>query len=359
MTVAEWRQFQPCAQWHYAGDHRSDGLSGDVGELSVNATPHQLPLWSTLLSYLRRHSLYQRWQCQWNSSLLLLGLSTCASGGAYRTIASCGLRRSAPAVCVAPAPVLEFSLFVCGERSSWRQLRSRVVVSCVLARCLSASATQQGKFEELSMMEHFLRASAATPVAAAETLRRHTLRLLLRQQRRCGVTLSVVASHSHTAVAAAEMLRRHSGKLLLRQQGRLPVVITSHQLLRRSQRRACDEALLPAPAVSENSAAWLERLSSWRREDVCQMVALARCSSLLDEITKRCPLRGDERPDMRRRGAHFMSSCSDRSTCARVVEFTAPAPAAIAAHAPWVSTLFLLLQWQLLRPTCWYTWTDR
>ena len=222
------RQFQPCAQWHYAGDHRSDGLSGDVGELSVNATPHQLPLWSTLLSCLRRHSLYQRWQCQWNSSLLLLGPSTCASGGAYRTIASCGLRSSAPAVCVAPAPVLEFSLFVCGERSSWRQLRSRVVVSCGLARCLSASATQQGKFEESSVMEHFLRASAATAVAAAETLRRRTLRLLLRQQGRCGVTLSdcccgsrdVAASHSHTAVAAAEMLRRHSGKLLLRQQGR-------------------------------------------------------------------------------------------------------------------------------------------
>ena len=179
-----------CALWHYAGDHRSDGLSGDVGELSVNATPHQLPLWSTLLSCLWRHSLYQRWQCQWNSSLLLLGPSTCASVGAYRTIASCGLRSSAPAVCVAPAPVLEFSLFVCGERSSWRQLRSQVVVSCVLARCLSASATQQGKFEESSVMEHFLRASAATTVAAAETLRRHTLRLLLRQQGRCGVTLS-------------------------------------------------------------------------------------------------------------------------------------------------------------------------
>ena len=67
-----------------------------------------------------------------------------------------------------------------------------------------------------------------TAVAAAETLRRHTLRLLLRQQGRCGVTLSdcccgsrdVAASHSHTAVAAAEMLRRHSGKLLLRQRGR-------------------------------------------------------------------------------------------------------------------------------------------
>ena len=99
-------------------------------------------------------------------------------------------------------------------------------------------------------MEHFLRASAATAVAAAETLRRHTLRLLLRQQGRCGV-------HSQTAVAAAgtlrrhirtlllrqaTTLRRHSGKLLLRQQGTLPVVVTSHQLLRRSQRRACDEA---------------------------------------------------------------------------------------------------------------------
>ena len=55
-----------------------------------------------------------------------------------------------------------------------------------------------------------------TAVAAAGTLRRHTLRLLLRQQGRCGVTLSdcccgsrdVAASHSHTAVAAAETLRR-------------------------------------------------------------------------------------------------------------------------------------------------------
>ena len=77
-------------------------------------------------------------------------------------------------------------------------------------------------------MEHFLRAPAAIAVAAAGTLRRHTLRLLLRQQGRCGVTplncccgsRAVAASHSHTAVAAAETLRRHSGKLLLRQQGR-------------------------------------------------------------------------------------------------------------------------------------------
>ena len=61
-------------------------------------TLHQLQVWSTLLSFLRRHS----------SHLLLLGLSTCACGGAHRAIASCGLRSSAPAVCVAPAPVVEF-----------------------------------------------------------------------------------------------------------------------------------------------------------------------------------------------------------------------------------------------------------
>ena len=58
-------------------------------------------------------------------------------------------------------------------------------------------------------------------VAAAETLRRHTRRLLLRQQRRCSVALSdcccgsrdVAASHSHTAVAATETLRRQESPL--------------------------------------------------------------------------------------------------------------------------------------------------
>ena len=98
------RQFQPCAQWHYAGDHRSDDLSGDVGELSVNATPHQLPLWSTLLSCLRRHSLYQRWQCQWNSSLLLLGPSTCASGGAFAPSPAVGYAFRSCSLCCASSP---------------------------------------------------------------------------------------------------------------------------------------------------------------------------------------------------------------------------------------------------------------
>ena len=109
---------------------------------------------------------------------------------------------------------------------------------------------------------------------AAETLRRHIRTLLLRQRRRCGVALAdcccgnrgveatfadcrcgsrdVAASHSQTAVVAAETLRRHIRRLLLRQQRRCSVtsafavyaasalvVDTSHQLLRRSQRRAC------------------------------------------------------------------------------------------------------------------------
>ena len=121
---------------------------------------------------------------------------------------------------------------------------------------------------------------ASLPAACAgtvKTLRRHICTLLLRQQRRCGVTLSdcccgsrdVAASHSHAAVAAAETLRRHTLNLLLRQQRRCGVALSdlllrqqrpcsvtlrdhcsgstasavvvdmSHQLLRRSQHRAC------------------------------------------------------------------------------------------------------------------------
>ena len=96
--------------------------------------------------------------------------------------------------------------------------------------------------------------NSQTAVAAAETLRRPFGRLLLRQQRRCGVTLEdcccgrrdVAASHSadcccgsrdvaasnsqtllrQTAVAAAETLRRHTRRLLLRQQGRCGVKLT-------------------------------------------------------------------------------------------------------------------------------------
>ena len=71
-------------------------------------------------------------------------------------------------------------------------------------------------------------------------MRRHTVRLLLRQQGRCGVkfadcccgSIGVKASNSQTAVAAAETLRRRTRTLPLRQQA-------WHLLLRRSHRRAC------------------------------------------------------------------------------------------------------------------------
>ena len=99
-------------------------------------------------------------------------------------------------------------------------------------------------------------------VAAAKTLRRHTLRLLLRQQRRSDVTLAhcccgsrdVAASPSQSAVAAAETLRRRTRRLLLRQQRPCNVTLCDHcsgstasavvvdmsnQFLRRSQHRAC------------------------------------------------------------------------------------------------------------------------
>ena len=70
-------------------------------------------------------------------------------------------------------------------------------------------------------------------VQAGGTLRRHTRRLLLRQQGRCGVKLAdcccgsrdVAASFWHTAVAAAGRLRRHTCSLLLRQQRRCGVTL--------------------------------------------------------------------------------------------------------------------------------------
>ena len=84
-----------------------------------------------------------------------------------------------------------------------------------------------------------------TAVAAAEALRRHIRRLLLRQQRRCGVTFAhcccgsrdVAASHSQTAVAAAETLRRHTRRLLLRQQIRCIAVAPALVV---TQLSACD-----------------------------------------------------------------------------------------------------------------------
>ena len=95
---------------------------------------------------------------------------------------------------------------------------------------------------------------ASLPAACAgtvKTLRRHICTLLLRQQRRCGVTFSdcccgsrdvaashshicccgsidVAASHSQSAVAAAETLRRPTRRLLLRQQRPCSVTLCDH-----------------------------------------------------------------------------------------------------------------------------------
>ena len=119
-------------------------------------------------------------------------------GGARRTIASCEFR--------------SFRL-QCTLRQLLWQSSSPGRCGVTLADCCCGSRDVAASHSH-------------TAVAAAETLRRHTRRLLLRQQRRCGVTFAhcccgsrdVAASHSHTAVAAAETLRRHTLRLLLRQQ---------------------------------------------------------------------------------------------------------------------------------------------
>ena len=101
------------------------------------------------------------------------------------------------------------------------------------------STCGQGKVVHFSMRRDSKDVAAShlhTAVAAAKTLRRHTLRLLLRQQRRCGVTLAhcccgsrdVAASHSQSAVAAAETLRRRTRRLLLRQQRPCSVTLCDH-----------------------------------------------------------------------------------------------------------------------------------
>ena len=72
---------------------------------------------------------------------------------------------------------------------------------------------------------------------------------------RCGVTFAdcccgsrdVAASHSHTAVAAAETLRRHILRLLLRQQGRCGVTV------RRLLLRHCDVTFAMTAVAPETS----------------------------------------------------------------------------------------------------------
>ena len=82
-------------------------------------------------------------------------------------------------------------------------------------------AANESQAADWSCGQHSSSTSAHGPSASRAAV--------LFQQRRCGVTLSdcccgsrdVAASHSQTAVAAAETLRRHTLRLLLRQQGRV------------------------------------------------------------------------------------------------------------------------------------------
>ena len=140
-------------------------------------------------------------------------------------------RSPAPAVTATPAPVAVYITV-----PTWRQLRP--------------CAQRQHQWRRHRAETSDVAAShSQTAVAAAGTLRRHIRILLLRQQGRCGVTFSdcccgsrdvaashsqtavsgsrdVAASHSQTAVAAAETLRRQTRRLLLRQQRRCGVTLS-------------------------------------------------------------------------------------------------------------------------------------
>ena len=87
--------------------------------------------------------------------------------------------------------------------TAWRRGATRECCPVVWRRCASCTCVRS---------ELHLYAAPAKAEFISWTLRRHTRRLLLRQQGRCGVTLEdcccgsrdVAASHSQTAVAAAE-----------------------------------------------------------------------------------------------------------------------------------------------------------
>ena len=130
--------------------------------------------------------------------------STCASGGVHHTNScrDCGTcaggevhrARSCHKMDVTSAPGA-FADRCCGSRGVEASHSHIAVAAADTSRCHSLTA-----------------------VAAAETLRRCTRRLLLRQQRPCSVTLCDHCSDSTASAVVVDM---------------------SHQLLRRSQHRAC------------------------------------------------------------------------------------------------------------------------
>ena len=95
---------------------------------------------------------------------------------------------------------------------------ARATESTPMRRLATARRNAPGTFRGSAsqVLRDVAASHSQTAVAAAETLRRHIRALLLRQQRRCGVTLSDCCCGSRT-------LRRHTLKLLLRQQRRCGV----------------------------------------------------------------------------------------------------------------------------------------
>ena len=126
---------------------------------------------------------------------------------------------------VAPAPVLEYTV-------DWHRTRS---VGLQLQSCEGVPRRSPPKWRTVFVSRRHLKGcvKVCSTWALVDGLRRHSGRLLLRQQRRCGVTLAdcccgsrdVAAPFSLIAVAAAKTLRRHSGRLLLRQQRRCGVTL--------------------------------------------------------------------------------------------------------------------------------------
>ena len=257
---------------------------------------------------------------------------TCASGGAHRTIARCGLSTCvsmehfsrAPAVIAAPAPMVEHI-----ASSAAVSYTVPLAVYAVLAPV--AELSLQRLCASAPVVEYIAPAPAVVAAlrCAGEPLEDHspTQASFKTQSRNSGASLTVMtrmSRHSVVAPILAAPLLTDTRRLTVGSGTRedfvaatAPVVAYFVPVLPYS------EYILSAPAVSENSRSLAGTFELMAPEDVFQMVALARCSSLHDEITKRCPLRGDERPDMRRRGAHCSCSCSG-SSCVQPVGTPGP-----------------------------------
>ena len=128
-------------------------------------------------------------------------------GGVHRTSSCNALAPVVEYMLLSPAVSAALSTSHLIPQRSQRHIcggARRIIASCEL-RSFRLQSTLRVHLPDVAASH------SQTDVAAAETSRRHIRTLLLRQQRRCGVTLShcccgsrdVAASHSQTTVAAA------------------------------------------------------------------------------------------------------------------------------------------------------------